>query len=198
MAEMFSWICCKKGAVRMTVEETLKIMAVLKASYPNFYRDMKRKDAEGIVNLWADMFSGDDYRLVAVAVKALIASDSKGFPPVIGQVKEKLRLLTGREEMTEQEAWGLVAKAVRNGIWGAQEEFEKLPEDVQRIVGSPEQLRSWAQMESDSLHSVVASNFQRAYRVKAAQKREYAALPEDVKAVVQEISGGKMKVLEGS
>ena len=42
----------------MTVDETLKIMAVLKASYPNFYRDMKRRDAEGIVNLWTKMITG--------------------------------------------------------------------------------------------------------------------------------------------
>lgn len=180
----------------MTVDETLKIMAVLKASYPSFYRDMTRKDAEGIVNLWAEMFAEDDYRLVAAAVKALIASDSKGFPPVIGQVKEKLRLLTEKKDMTEQEAWGLVAKAVRNGIWGSQEEFDKLPEDIRRIVGDPEQIRSWALMDSDSLHSVVASNFQRAYRVRAAQRKEYAALPADVKAVVAQIAGGGMKMLE--
>lgn len=180
----------------MTVDETLKIMAVLKASYPNFYRDMKRRDAEGIVNLWTEMFSEDDYRLVSAAVKALIASDSKGFPPVIGQVKEKLRLLTDKKDMTEQEAWGLVAKAVRNGIWGSQEEFDKLPEDIRRIVGGPEQIRSWALMDSDSLHSVVASNFQRAYRVRTAQRKEYAALPADVKAVVAQIAGGGMKMLE--
>ena len=179
----------------MTVDETLKIMAILKASYPSFYRDTTRKDAEGIVNLWAEMFAEDDYRLVAAAVKALIASDSKGFPPVIGQVKEKLRMLTDKQDMTEQEAWGLVAKAVRNGVWGSKDEFAKLPEDIRRIVGNPEQLRSWALMDSDSLHSVVASNFQRAYRVRAAQQKEYAALPADVKAVVEQIADGRMKML---
>ena len=31
----------------MTRDETLKIMAVLKATYPNFYKDMTRRDAEG-------------------------------------------------------------------------------------------------------------------------------------------------------
>lgn len=64
----------------MTRDETLKIMAVLKATYPNFYKDMTRRDAEGVVALWTDMFSEDSYNAVAAAVKAFIASDSKGFP----------------------------------------------------------------------------------------------------------------------
>ena len=74
----------------MTRDETLKIMAVLKATYPNFYKDMTRRDAEGVVALWTDMFSEDNYNAVAAAVKAFIASDSKGFPPVVGQVKQRV------------------------------------------------------------------------------------------------------------
>lgn len=74
----------------MTTEETLKILFVLKATYPNFYRGMTRSEAEGIVALWTDMFSGDSYHAVAAAVKALITSDTKGFPPVIGQVKARV------------------------------------------------------------------------------------------------------------
>ena len=65
----------------MTRDETLKIMAVLKATYPNFYKDMTRRDAEGVVALWTDMFSEDSYNAVAAAVKAFIASDSKGVSP---------------------------------------------------------------------------------------------------------------------
>lgn len=74
----------------MTRDETLKIMAVLKATYPNFHKDMTRRDAEGVVSLWTDMFSEDSYNAVAAAVKAFIASDSKGFPPAVGQVKQRV------------------------------------------------------------------------------------------------------------
>lgn len=74
----------------MTQGETLKIMAVLQATYPNFYRDMTRQNAESVVALWADMFAEDSYNTVAAAVKAFIASDSKGFPPVVGQVKQRV------------------------------------------------------------------------------------------------------------
>jgi hypothetical protein len=115
-------------------------------------------------------------------------ADKKGFPPVIGQVKEYIRKLTAPEEMTEQEAWALVAKAIRNGTWGAKEEFEALPPQIQRIVGSPTQLSDWAKMDSDSVHSVVASNFQRSFRAKAKADKEYAALPSEVKAAIGGLS----------
>lgn len=83
----------------MTRGETLKIMAVLKATYPNSYKDMTRRDAEGVVALWTDMFSEDSYNAVAAAVKAFIASDNKGFPPVVGQVKQRVTELASAKAL---------------------------------------------------------------------------------------------------
>lgn len=65
----------------MNQTETLQIMAVLRGAYPAFYRDMVRKDAESVVALWTEMFAEEDVAIVAAAVKALIATDDKGFPP---------------------------------------------------------------------------------------------------------------------
>ena len=39
----------------------------------------------------SDMFSAEDAAVVAAAVKSLIETDEKGFPPNIGQVKAKVR-----------------------------------------------------------------------------------------------------------
>lgn len=169
----------------------LKIMSVLRGAYPAFYRGIDRKEADATVGLWEDMFEHDEYPLVAAAVKALIESDSKGFPPHIGAVKEKLRLITGGEEMTEAEAWGIVAKALRNSTYGSREEFEKFPPVIKRLVGSPQQLREWGAMDSETVHSVVASNFQRSYKDIAQRERDIAKLPADVKTLVGKIAEGK-------
>ena len=164
--------------------DVLKIMSVLRAAYPLFYRDIDRKEAEETVGLWEDMFKHDEYPLVAAAVKAIIGSDEKGYPPDIGAVKEKLRLIIGDGELTEAEAWGIVAKALRNSTYGSREEFEKFPPVIKRIVGNPAQLREWSMMDSETVHSVVASNFQRSYRTILQREREIAKLPPDVKALV--------------
>ena len=89
--------------------ETIKIMAVLRGAYPQFYRDISEQEAEDTVNLWHDMFGTEEYALVAAAVKSLIEGDEHGFPPHIGAVKAKLRLLAGGEEPTEAEVWNLVS-----------------------------------------------------------------------------------------
>lgn len=168
----------------MTRDDVIKIMSVLRGAYPHFYRDISKQEAYDTINLWTDMFSRDDASIVSAAVKSLIDGDDKGFPPTIGQVKAKMRLLAGSDELTEAEAWNLVSKAVKNSLYGAVEEFEKLPPVVKRIVGSPSQLRDWASMDSDTLHSVVASNFQRSYKVVATREKEIAASPDDVKKLI--------------
>lgn len=174
----------------MTREETLTVLAVLKAAYPSFYKDMKRDEAEQIVRLWTEMFADEPARLVASAVKAHIATDEKGFPPHIGAIKTAIRKLTQPDEMTEMEAWGLVRHAIGNGIYGAAKEFEKLPKLIQRIVGSPGQLREWAVMDEETLNSVVASNFQRSYRMRAESEREFMALPSEIRETVGKLADG--------
>ena len=114
----------------MTYDETLAIMGVLKAAYPGYYRDMKRSEAESIVSLWAEMFKDEPAKLVAIAVKAHIASDQKGFPPHIGAIKDAITKIKQPDQMTELEAWGCVRKAISNGIYGSAEEFGKLPDIV--------------------------------------------------------------------
>ena len=172
----------------MTEKETLAIMSVLKAAYPNFYRDMQRTEAQGIVNLWTEMFRDESAEVVAMAVKAFIANDATGFPPHIGAIKNAIVKLHTHDEMTELEAWELVRKATRNANYGAKEEFDKLPPVVQRLVGSPNQLREWAMMDSDVLGSVVASNFQRSYRARMENEREYLTLPSDVRNTMARLS----------
>lgn len=179
----------------MTRDDVIKIMSVLRGAYPHFYRDISKQEAYDTINLWADMFSNDDASIVAAAVKSLIDGDDKGFPPTIGQVKAKMRLLVGSDELTEAEAWNLVSKAVKNGLYGAVEEFEKLPPAVKRIAGSPSQLRDWASMDSDTLHSVVASNFQRSYKVVATREKEIAALPDDVKKLINFVTNKELEAL---
>lgn len=175
----------------MTREETIKIMAVLKAAYPSYYKGMRADEANGVVALWWEMFADDEYPLVAAAVKAHIATDKKGFPPHIGAIKDALIKITSPEEMSEMEAWGMISKALSNGLYGSKEEFSKLPEVLQRIVGSPNQLREWAAMPTETVQSVVQSNFMRSYRARAGYEREYLAMPSDVKTLLAGVADTK-------
>ena len=174
----------------MNLVETAKLMAVLETAYPMFYAKKTQQEREDAIRLWAEMFADEPGELVAMAVKALIKTKASTFPPGIGEITEKIQQLTQPNEMTEMEAWGIVLKAVGNSSYNSGEEFKKLPPVLQKLVGSPSQLREWAAMDSETLNSVVASNFQRSYKIRAKSERDYLALPSSVKTYVAAITGG--------
>ena len=54
-------------------------------------------------------------------------------------------------------------------------------------------------MPSETVATVVASNFQRSYKARAANEREFLALPADVKSAMEQIASGmKMPELPGA
>lgn len=165
----------------MNYNEALQILSVVCEVYPK-YAD--GRNLETTADLWQKIFSSDSYKEVEAALFAFISTDEKGFPPAPGAVRamlNKLRMPEG--ETTEAEAWGMVQKATRNSIYNADKEFAALPEEIQRCVGSPATLREWAIMDSETLNTVVASNFMRSYRARAVQVREMQKLPPAVREV---------------
>lgn len=180
----------------MTKKEMAEIIAIMQSNYPDDFRGMSDKAMNGKINLWFMQFRDDDYKEVLAAVMAHIATDTNRFMPPVGVIKAKLTEIRMPEELTPLEAWGLVQTALRNGYYGAKEEFDKLPPVVQRLVGSPNQLREWALMDTETISSVVASNFQRSYKVRAAKEREFLALPSAVQETMTQIAAGmKMPAL---
>ena len=169
----------------MTIKETAAVMDVLDIAYPGFLQ--RQKDPAMTVRLWAEMLEPYPLKLVMAAVKSLIATDEKGFPPVPGRVLGKIRQLTetDKDHLTEQEAWNLARRAASNGIYSSREEFDRLPPEVQLVVHDPAVLREWAVMPADELNTVIASNFQRSYRAVVQQIREYNALPQDVRQMIE-------------
>lgn len=170
----------------MNKKETAMLMAVLQASYPSFYKDFEENERAEIVNLWHEMFEEDSYGEVSAAVKALISTRVEGYPPTIGAVKDKLSMLKNVGSLDEDAAWAMVSKACANGIYGYRKEFDKLPEEVQDVVGAAEVIREWAMMDSETFQSVIASNFRKSYRAKAIRRRQIDMLPGDIR---QSIAG---------
>lgn len=176
----------------MTLSDTAGIMAILEAAYPSYYAKRDKRQKQEAVALWAEMFADDPLDLVGAAVKAYIAGENQ-FPPSIGTIKARMRELgTTEPELTEQKAWSLVSKACSNGIYGWREEYAKLPESVQKAIGMPEMLREWAMMDTDTVNSVVASNFMRSFRVIQQRERDMSMLPESVKRMLRGASAAML------
>lgn len=160
-------------------------MRALRVSYPAFYTKLGEDDFSTMVDLWSTIFSGDDSRVVTLAVRDLIQTHT-GFPPEIADVRKKItdivRSATG--EPTDEEYWMILRNALSDGIWGAKDNFEKLPAPLKRFCGSPSWIRDHARMSSEVIDSVIHGQFLKQFpRVKEAQEY-HDSLPEAVRQAI--------------
>lgn len=154
-------------------------MMVMTACYPNYHPvDMGRT-----ITVWESMLGQYEDADGARALQAYILSDTKGFPPAIGQIVDLIN--KDPDEVGGLEAWGMVSKALRNSNYGAEEEFAKLPDTIKEAVGGPGQLREWAAMDSKTVQSVGQSNFLNAYRVAAQRASQVRKMPPEAKALFE-------------
>lgn len=96
----------------MTKKEAATILAILKAAYPNSYKNMTQDEAMGTISVWAIQFADMPADIVLMAVHKAISTSP--FPPAISEVKSKISALhweaysltdnrVGNEFLTEQE-----------------------------------------------------------------------------------------------
>lgn len=167
----------------MTDKETRKIIAVLMVAYPNY----KPINIDFTVSVWTDMLCDYSYSEVDMAIKAYISMDTSGFAPTIGQVIDKIKSITTPRQMTDAEAWSLVRKAISDSGYNAKDRFNELPVTCQRAVGSPAQLRMWAQ-DTEFNENVVSSNFMRCYRTEIARQREMDRMPSEIRQMIDKVN----------
>lgn len=178
----------------MTITDIGTMLQLLEANYGSgMYKDTNR---ENVLNLWTVMFEDDDPKEVAYAVKDCIATLQ--FPPKIADIKSRIAQNRMAGQLTEMEAWAVIRKAVEDSNSRAEADaiFEKLPKIIQRVVGSPSQLRAWRTVDDADFETVTASNCMRTYKVLAQREAGWHALPADMKdAEAWRIDGPKQDAL---
>lgn len=179
----------------MQEQETIKILSIIKVAYPQWGRELTPADSKAMVSVWSEMLKDHDFNIVQMATKKIISTNK--FPPAISEVLEACRFVSsgGQQELTEQQAWGMVRKAISNSAYHAEEQYNRLPEIVQKVVGSPSMLRAWGREDVGSLDTVIASNFMRSYKASMVMHRENEALPSDIKTLMLEMQGQHQQLL---
>lgn len=168
----------------MTRDETIKLLMVIQSAYPNF----KPPDKTVAVDTWYTMLKDMDYNVVQMGLRAYITTDTSGFAPSIGRLINTIYTIQNPQELNEMEAWALVSKALKNGYYGAVEEFDSLPPLVQKAVGNPDNLRNWSQTDTNSIENVVQSNFMRSYRLVVNRENEIKKMPADVRTLIENVN----------
>ncbi len=185
----------------MTRDEVGVILTILNAAYPAFYSKKTNTELDCIENLWAEMFEHDDFNLVKYALKELIETHT-GYPPDIAALKNKLREIQAAalNVPTHEEYWHMLKRAVQDGYYKPQEEYDKLPAVVRRFLGSPYALREYGLMDESIFNTVVHGQFLKQIKVLEDRVMYDAKLPDSLRILVQRVyaplEGEKPPLLE--
>lgn len=172
--------------VNMTRDETKELLMTINAVYPNF--KVKPEQMTFTINAWHTVLEEYPAEMVNAALQVYIKTDNGGFAPSVSQIIGAMQNVRHQEELTEGEAWLMVKKAMNGSAWYAQENFDKLPELVQKAVGSPTVLRQWAMTDSDEVNTVIMSNFQRAYKAELSRKEFTDSISPKLADIIKGIS----------
>lgn len=169
------------GGNEMTREQVGKLLMTIQAYYSNY----NPPDKEITLNAWYEMFAEYPEELVLQALRACIATNTSGFAPDVGQIMSKIQTISQPQELDGMAAWGLVSKALRNGTYGAVEEFNKLPPLVRQAVGMPDNLKNWATADYQTIETVIQSNFLRTYETVVKRANEINRMPDNIKSLIE-------------
>ena len=170
----------------MKIEETTKIIAYIKTAYPNAWNDKSKEEMQRIIKTWHLSLKDYEYQNIYLATKAYIETDSKGYPPSIGQILNKYRIMTKPKQLSELEIRSIIDKATRNGNYGAEDEFNKMPREVQRIIGSPDRIRAIASQDEDQAEITINAII-KSYRYVREAEDEYNEIPESTSIGLKEL-----------
>ena len=177
------------GGNEMTREQVGKLLMTIQAYYPNY----NPPDKEITLNAWYIMLAEYPEELVLQSLRACIATNTSGFAPDVGQIMSKIQTISQPQELDGMAAWGLVSKALRNGTYGAVEEFNKLPPLVRQAVGMPDNLKNWATSDYQTIETVIQSNFLRTYETVVKRANEINRMPDNIKSLIEKTNANSYK-----
>lgn len=169
----------------MTKEQFKVLVKAMKA----VYADKKFLPDYDAMNVWYTLLCDLEYEDVSKAIQKHMMSST--FIPTVADIRTAASQFKPSGEirqMSELDAWDRVRKAISNSIYNAESEFSKLLPVIQKAVGSPHNLEEWATLDSDTVNSVIQSNFLRSYRAEVARETELQKLSPAVRDLIEKAS----------
>lgn len=171
----------------MTAQEASAFLSKLAQAYPAQYARLGAAELKGLIELWSGTMEGYSLEQAVVGLRVFLRGDTKGFPPVPGQVIDCIERVQRPAEdgYTNTECIALIRRAIGDSLYHAEEAFERLPELCRRAVGTPRNLTEWAQLDSREVETVIASQVIRSLEATRVRMREDAKLPPSVREALR-------------
>lgn len=178
----------------MNRESVIKILAILKAAYPNFYKDINKQEAETVISLYQTMFEDKDKDLVLLAIKELI--NTEPYPPTIAAIKNKMdKLQHLNDDKSNLDLWAEVKDAINSPYDEMTEIFYTLSPEVQEFFKSPKGIKELAMMDAETINSVVKGQFFKQIEILKERNIQERKMLLETKKKIEELQGKAFKML---
>lgn len=164
-----------------------KLIKLIKTFYPERFRGYTEVDYQDLTEMFQVVFADYTSDQISTAIYLFVRQDVKGFAPTPGQLIEIITKMSSqvRNELSVDEAWDRVVKAVQNSTYNSEKEFEALPDACKKVVVSPRNLIVWGDMSEDEFHTVIKSHFYRSYNASTLKAKEELKIPASVRTLLE-------------
>lgn len=166
----------------MTLKEAIKLVAWATANFPA----MQERDMRPTAELWYRMLADIPYEVAEKALMSVLAK-AKYFPTV-AEIREAAADIINPQLPSAMDAWGEVARAVRDyGYYRQEEALNSLSPITRRVVENI----GWHEICLCEQPDIIRGQFRMAYEQYAKREREETVLPAEVK----QLAGDRVRVL---
>lgn len=176
----------------MTREEAKKCIKTITILYPTIYKDWKEEELKYLIENWMVQFANVDGKEVWKAIQHH-ASVSR-FAPTIADIKEIL--MSDEDVMTDEEIWSHLLIAGSNGLYGAEEEWAKLPEVIRKAI-TPYTITEIAKCEDGDLGYIKRDVLASVHSVMRREQKDRVMVMGDRRLELAEVDFGRL-MIEGA
>lgn len=162
----------------MNRTETKALLQILSTAFPTHYKKLSVEEMKAQVSLYEMMFAEDDGQIVVVALKNYIAKEK--YPPTIAGLRAEIDLITKGDDKVN-ELWGELRKAVSQGMYYTQEEFDSLHKALRVWLKDRNQLKELCMLSPEIFQTVTRGQFFKTMSAVVEREQAIAMLPEEVK-----------------
>lgn len=165
----------------MIKEDVIKLLTIIEATYPSF----KVQDRASVLEAWSVILEPYDAEAIRDALVTYTRTNPSKFAPSPAELIGMANRFDTGNDISMEERIAHIRKAVSNSNYNSKYEFDRLDKLEQRAVGSPDNLRAWANLDMDELETVVFSGVRKSLARAERTENELAALPERRRALIE-------------
>ena len=165
-----------------TLEEVIRIIGVLKLTYPNFGSRLTEDEWSVMPEVWHRLLHDLPFELLDAAVIHYATSSGSAFPPSVAELREAAFKLANHGTPQAEEAWGEVQKAIRR--FG----YYRVPEFDDPTTARAIEIIGWRALCMSENEMADRAHFFRIYAALAKREHDNVIMLPEVRAVAARLS----------